>query len=141
MKFRDGYDGQLVDTIYKQLPYELHPKKDINTEFIKLNCKGLLTIRKGYGWDYATVPLTHWASNRLAGKKSKYPTLIHDALCQLYNQGLLTMDPTRIHTDTFFHQLLLERDFWRIRALVWFKATRLGAKFGNHAPKKVIEVW
>ena len=139
MKYRDGYDGQLVEDVHFQLPCELHPVNTIDTEFIYLNVLGELTIRGGYCWDYASVPLTHWISNKLAGKKSKVPSLVHDSLCQLHRNGLLPHDENRLHTDKFFYQLLLDRKFWRIRAYAWFKAVRIGAKYNKQEPKQVFE--
>jgi len=137
MKYRDGYDGQLCETVHYQCPYELHPVNAIKTEFIDLDCMGELTIHAGYCWDYASVPLTHWISNKLAGNKSKVPSLVHDALCQLHRNGYLPHDQDRLHTDKYFYQLLRERKFWRVRAWAWYKAVRIGAKYSKQKPKKV----
>jgi hypothetical protein len=134
--YRDGYEGQLVHTVKFQLPYELHPANEIRTEFIDLDCLGELIIRAGYSWDYASVPLTGWLSNKIAGKKSKTPSLVHDALCQLHRHGKLPHDEDRLHTDKFFYYLLLERKFWKFRAWLWFKAVRIGAKHHKQTPKK-----
>lgn len=132
IRYRDGYDGQLVETVVFKLPDNLKPEKHIDTEFLDLDIDGNLTIQAGYAWDYASVPFTHWISNKVAGNKSKAPSLVHDALCQLHRQGYLHHDDDRLNTDTFFYQLLLERNFWRIRAWLWFKAVRLGS---NHRQK------
>ena len=137
IRYRDGYDGQLVDDVEFQLPKNLWPKKDIETEFLDLHRNGKLKIRAAYAWDFASVPFTHWISNKMAGRKSKTPSLVHDALCQLHRQGYLPHDESRLHTDTFFHQLLLERKFWRVRAWAWLKAVRLGAKTHKQETKKV----
>lgn len=140
MKYRHGYDGQLAEIEFFQLPEELWPKKGIVTPFIWLATDGKLTILANYAWDYATVPLTKWLSNKIAGKKSKTPSLAHDALCQLHRNGYMPMDPTRLHIDTYFYQLLLDRKFWKVRAWAWFKGVRIGAKYGKQKPKEVIEV-
>jgi hypothetical protein len=50
MKYRDGYDGQLAETIHFQLPDELWPKKEIITPFIWLSREGELVILVGYAW-------------------------------------------------------------------------------------------
>lgn len=140
MKYRDGYSGQLVGTEYFQLPKELWPKEDVVTPFIWLSKKGELIIIDAYAWDYASVPLFKKLSNYVQGKKSKVPSLAHDALCQLYRNDLMPMDPTRLHIDMYFYTLLLERKFWKFRAWLWFKAVRLGAKYGKQEPKEVFEV-
>jgi hypothetical protein len=137
MKYRDGYDGQVYEDEVFQLPESLWPEKDIHVDFLVLTTEGVLITEKGYSWDYASVPFTHWISNKLAGKKSKKPSLGHDALCQLHRNGYLPMDESRLHTDTYFYQLLLERKFWRVRAWLWLKAVRLGAKYAKQKPKKV----
>jgi hypothetical protein len=139
MKYRDGYDGQLAETIHFQLPDELWPKKEIITPFIWLSREGELVILVGYSWDYASVPFTHWISNKIAGRKSKVPSLAHDALCQLHRNGYLPHDVSRLYTDRYFHKLLLDRKFWKIRAWAWFKAVRLGAKYAKQKPKQVFE--
>jgi hypothetical protein len=139
MKYRDGYDGQVAETIHFDLPKELWPKEGVVTPFIWLSPEGVLTVIAGYSWDYASVPFTHWISNKIAGRKSKVPSLAHDALCQLHRNGHLPMDESRLHTDRYFHQLLLERKFWRIRSWMWFKAVRLGAKYSKQKPKEVFE--
>jgi hypothetical protein len=139
VKYRDGYDGQLCETVAFKLPKELWPKKKVETELINLTIDGWLTIKSAYSWDYASVPFTHWISNKLAGKKSKVPSLVHDSLCQLHRNGYLPHDESRLHTDTVFYELLLERNFWRIRAWMWFKAVMLGAKYAKQKPKEVFE--
>jgi hypothetical protein len=138
MKYRDGYDGQVAEDEIFILPEILWPKEPINEEFITVSITGLMVIKSGYAWDYATVPLTHWISNKIGGKKTKTPSLGHDALCQLKRIGLLPMDPTRIHTDTYFYTLLLKRKFWKVRAWAWFKAVRIGAKYHKQKPKEVL---
>ena len=141
MKYRNfGCAGQLAVTEIFLVPEELWPAEDIITEFITLTTKGVMTVIRSYVWDYATVPFTKWISNKLAGKKSKRPSLGHDALCELHNLGLMPHDPDRLFTDKWFHTLLLERDFWKIRAWSWYKFVKLGAKFHKHKIKKIIEV-
>lgn len=139
LKYRDigGNAGQVVADYSVQLPHVLWPAEAIVTEFILVTVDGDMTAKRGYVWDYATVPLTKKISNKLAGKKSKVPSLAHDMLCQLKRHDLLPQDPTRVHTDRFFYALLLERKFWRVRAWAWYKAVRFGAKHHKQKPRKV----
>ena len=136
IKYRDGYDGQLAETARFQLPPELHPFSDIETEFLDLNCLGKLTIKVGYAWDYASVPITHKFSNMFQGNRSKTPSLVHDALCQLHRQGYLMMTNPRRHADNHFHTMLRERGFWKLRAWLWWKAVRIGSK-KEQKPKEI----
>jgi hypothetical protein len=140
MKYRDfGRFGQVVEDYTFQLPEELWPDEPIVTEWLTVSVKGEMTCLSGFIWDYASVPFTGWISNKLAGKKSKVPSLGHDALCRLKRRGLLPQDPTRILTDKFFYVLLLARKFWKARAYSWWKAVRLGAKSHKQKPMPIRE--
>ena len=139
MKYRTGYDGQVAEDFTIQLPPELHPEEPIETEFLQLDTTGLLTIFSGYSWDFASVPLTHWLSNKIQGRRSKTPSLIHDSLCQLYRQGHLKMPGARQHADKFFYKLLLERGFWKFRAWAWSKAVLHWGKRNKQEPKQILE--
>ena len=142
MKYRDfGNFGQVVEDETFQLPRKLWPEKEVITPWLTVDVHGEMICLKGFIWDYATVPFTKWISNKIAGKKSKVPSLGHDALCRLKRNHLLPQDPTREHTDRFFYDLLLERKFWKIRAWAWYKAVRLGAKAHKAGPRKVYEVF
>ena len=46
IRYRSGYKYQLA-TRYS-MPITIKPKKDIKTEFINLDTKGKLTIKRGY---------------------------------------------------------------------------------------------
>ena len=141
MKYRDfGNFGQVLEDYTFQLPRVLRPTEAIVTPWLTVNIHGEMTCLKGFIWDYATVPFTKWISNKIAGEKSKVPSLGHDALCRLKRKGLLPQDPTREHTDRFFYNLLMEREFWEIRAWSWWKAVRLGAKTHKAGPRKVYDV-
>ena len=142
MKYRDfGSFGQVLEDYTFQLPPELWPKKPIVTEWLTVTPKGVMTCLKGFIWDYATIPFTKWLSNKIAGEKSKVPSLGHDALCRLKRKGLLPQDPKRKHTDRFFYDLLIARKFWKARAWSWWKAVRLGATWHKVGPRKVYEVF
>jgi len=134
--YRDGYKGQLAKTAIFQVPYELHPPNEIRTEFISLNVLGELIIKSGYSWDYASGPT--W--DALASKKSKVPSLVHDAFCQLIRQGYMVDVPdARKHADKFFYFQLRERKFWWLRAKIWYRGVRLGAKWNKQKPKPILE--
>jgi len=139
IKYRDGYDGQLAETVTFQLPITLCPFASIESEFLDLTETGQLTIKAGYAWDYASVPVTHKFSNWFQGDKSKVPSLIHDALCQLIRQKLLTVVDARLHADKHFYELLRERKFGRVRAWVWYRGVRIGAKMNEQKPKPILE--
>ena len=74
IRYRSGYKYQLA-TRYSIL-INIKPKKDIKTEFIKLDAKGKLTIKRGYAWDGPSGPVVDTKENMRA-------SLVHDALYQL----------------------------------------------------------
>jgi hypothetical protein len=141
LRYRDfGSFGQVLEDYTFQLPEELWPEQEIITEWLTITTKGVMTCLRGFIWDYATVPFTNWISNKLAGAKSKVPSLGHDALCRAKRKGLLPHDPKRKFTDRFFYDLLLARKFLKARAWAWWKSVQLGARWHKAKPRKVIEV-
>ena len=139
MKYRNGYDGQTAESFQIQLPPELHPEHAIDDDFLHLGTTGVLVIDSGYAWDYASVPVTKKLSNWIQGKKSKTPSLVHDALCQLTRKELLTVPGARQHADLFFYHMLLERGFWKIRAWLWYKAVYHWGMKHKQEPKPILE--
>ena len=141
MKYRDfGNFGQVLEDETFQLPEVLWPKEPIEAPWLTVATDGKMVCLRGFIWDYCTVPFTKWLSNKIAGRKSKKPSCGHDALCRLKRKSLLPQDPNRKHTDRFFYDLLLERNFWRVRAYTWWKFVSLYAKTHKTGPRKVIEV-
>lgn len=49
IRYRSGYKYQLVNDYRVQT--SILPGFDIETEFVELDCSGMLTIRHGYAWD------------------------------------------------------------------------------------------
>jgi len=136
--YRDGYEGQVAETYTIQLPRQLHPPQDIQTEFINLSQDGLLVILSGYAWDFGSGPTLDF--RYFPGyKKARLPTLVHDALCQLHRNGYLDgIDRPRYHSDRFFYDLLRERKFWKPRARLWYRGVRIGS-INPQEPKPILE--
>ena len=63
----------------------IRPKFDIATEWIDLDCGGLLAIRAGYAWDGPTDPAPDL-------KCMMRPSLKHDAFGDLMRRGWLDFD-------------------------------------------------
>jgi len=136
IKYRKGYKYQISADACGQTP--IKPEKAIETEFINMTVDGFLFIRAGYAWDGASVPITHWLSNKIGGKKTKTPSLVHDAFCQLIRQGYLP-DKTRKEADLYFYDLLRERKMWKFRAKLWLRGVRIGAKANRQKPKEIYQ--
>ena len=125
IKYRKGYKYQLAGDVSGQTP--IKPEKEIDTEFIKMTMDGFMFIKSGYAWDGATkVPDV---------RKAMTPSLVHDAFCQLIRNGYLPKS-ARKEADIFFHTMLLERGFWKVRAWFWLRGVRIGSKF-TQKPKEV----
>ena len=129
IKYRRGYKYQIACSTQGQTP--IIPIKPIDTEFIKLSAEGYMFIKSGYAWDGASGP-TIDTSNTMV------PSLVHDAFCQLIRLGYLP-DSARIEADNFFFVLLREeeRKMWIVRAKIWLRGVRFGAKHHKQKPKKV----
>ena len=74
IKYRSKYKYQLAEEYRLKIP--LQPKKVIETEFINLDCDGILVVASGYAWDGPSGHLVDTTRNMRA-------SLVHDALYQL----------------------------------------------------------
>lgn len=121
--YRAGYKYQLADEYRDRIG--IRPSKTIDTEFIRLDTDGQLTIRKGYAWNGADGPTFEWPGR----KKTKRPTLVHDAGYQLIRQGHLDKS-NRDPFDRLLEQDLIEDGMWKWWAARWYNGVNLG---GNAA--------
>ncbi len=74
IEYRSGYKYQLVES--HEVEVNITPEKDVETEYIDLTTRGLLTVKQGYAWDGPSGP-TIDTKNFMRG------SLVHDALYQL----------------------------------------------------------
>ena len=118
LHYRKGYKGQVDKTLEIQTP--LRPAKDIETEYLLLVTTGLLTISKGYAYDFASGPTIDYPEWIRAA------ALPHDALCQLFREGYLDADDRRT-TDKWFRRILKANGMNPIRREVWYRGVRLEA--------------
>ena len=79
IRYRDGYKYQLVETYTCKTSIV---GQQSESEFIKLDDDGTLTIRRGYAWDGPSGPAID-TKNFMRG------SLVHDALYQLMREGLI----------------------------------------------------
>jgi len=94
---------------------------------------GVLTIRKGYAWNGSSVPLKQWTSWLWdSDKYCKKASLIHDALCQLMREGILS----KIHkeyADTLYREMCIEGGMGEKEADIRFWCLR---RFPNKGIRK-----
>lgn len=127
IKYRKGYKYQIAGDVVGKSP--IMPTKDVDTEFIALTCGGNMTIRSGYSWDGASGPT-------IDTKNSMTASLIHDCYCQLIRNGYLGKS-ARKQADKYFYEMLRERKMWIVRAKIWLRGVRFGAKHHTQKPKRV----
>ncbi len=96
-----------------------------------LNIVGLLTISKGYAWD--------GASGAWDTKTFMRGSLVHDALCQLINEGLLPKH-CQEEADNLLKEICLEDGMNPIRAWWVHRAVRRYDKSGlkNYKGKEIL---
>ena len=118
-----------------QLTKDYHQKTKIrywNTvraKFITLFPDGQIVIKKGYAWDGSTVVMDTKACMR--------PSLVHDALCQLIDEGLLNIKH-REAVDKLYRDMCIadgmwkwhaDLRYWGLRKYWWLK--QFGKKAGQ----------
>lgn len=102
---------------------------DVQTQYVGIS-QGILVIAARYAWDGASFMPYKWFGTPKAWLT---PSLMHDALYQLFREGLLDRQ-YREAADRLFLEMLIERGVWRIVAWVAYWAVRV---FGNFAVRKV----
>lgn len=92
---------------------------NITTEYLCLDDKGRLLIKKGYCWDGPSGPT-------IDTKSAMRGSLVHDALYQLMRMGLLLLS-NRKGADKELYQTCLEDNMWKWRAWLWYRAVKKAA--------------
>lgn len=105
--FNSGYKYQLKANYTTQI--EIKPAQRIDTDFIKLEIDGTLTIMKGYAWDGPSGPTI----DTLTFMRG---SLIHDCLYQLCREKHLDRLVHREVADRILQRVCLEDGMWPIFA-------------------------
>jgi hypothetical protein len=127
-RFRKGYRYQLAeDREFIHTP--LRPKEDIVTTFIELRTDGTLLTKLGYAWD--------GRSGLLRRKKTKGPSLFHDAVYQLIRRGHLPPEAKQI-ADDYYVRLLRKN-----KVAKWYSGVdgRMLKWFGSKAASEEKEIY
>ena len=119
IRYRSGYKYQLA-TNYS-IPIKAKPKKDIETEFIKLDTKGKLTIIRGYAWDGPSGPVVDTKENMRA-------SLVHDALYQLMRHKKLSAKAYKDKADKIFKNICIKDGVPKNIASAYYVGLKLGGK-------------
>lgn len=112
-----------METHHESTPIKPVGRYEIDTDFIRLDMFGNLTIRAGYCWDGPSGPA-------IDTPNFMCPSLVHDALYQLIRMGLLP-EWEKDKIDDFLKKMCRARNMSGIRA--WW--VRVGVWFGKGATK------
>jgi len=102
---------------------------EIDTEYIILWYSGRLFVKERYAWDGPSF-LTIDTKNAMRG------SLFHDALYQLFREGLLDRDKWRKHADELLRDICIKDGMWPNRAKLWYWFVRRFAKASSMPRKK-----
>ena len=130
MKYRKGYKYQLA--VDEKLKTRIRLTQAIDTQFIKLDVAGELTILSGYSWDGPSGPTVDRKTNMRG-------SLIHDALYQLIRQGFLPKS-MRAEADQIIYECLINDGMWKFWAKLWRRELRKFAGFAAD-PKNIKKVY
>lgn len=130
IRYTSGYKYQLLSAVVYKTPYKLEQR--VSNDFLIMDEDGTLLIEAGYAWD--------GASGGVDTKSIMRASLIHDALCQLINEGLLPKS-TQVTADWVLKQVCLEDGMSSARAWWVHRSVRrydtLGLK--KYKRKEIIE--
>ena len=129
MKYRKGYKYQVAETTWVQT--DIYPEADIDTHFVSLTKKGVLTVRDGYASDGPSGPT-------IDTRSSIRGAIFHDALYELMRKGLLA-SYWRSHADGLAYEIWIEDGMWKWRAMRWYRAiSSFAGSFADPKHKKRI---
>ena len=116
IKYKSGYKYQLHEEY--RVKVSVIPTGDITTDYLDLDTKGMLVIKKGYAWDGPSGPSID-TPNFMRG------SLVHDALYQLLR--IKKLEPKwRKESDNELARICREDGMSRIRAWWVLRSVRLG---------------
>lgn len=94
---------------------EIKPSSTIRTVFTTLTPTGRLYIKKGFCWD--------GASGAIDTKNIMRGSAVHDALCNLHQKGLITIDQ-RKQADKLLYKIIKQDGMSSVRAKIVYEAVR-----------------
>ena len=129
MKYKSGYKYQLAEFFELQTGIG---NTGANSDYIALDPDGYMVINAAYAWDGPSGPT-------FDTKNSMTPSLVHDCFCQLIREGHLTSS-YRKPADKLFYRMCRDRGMNPIRAWIWYRGVRFGARFNEQKPRPILEV-
>lgn len=135
VRYRSGYRYQLRETTTYRLPPWFRGVVAASDGYIDLR-DGVLTIAAGYAWDGASGPA-------IDTPDFMGPSLVHDALYQLGEEGKLPIGWRRQADDVLFfacraNSMWLVRAWWVWLAVHWFGGLYGRRPWGNRTRSAVL---
>lgn len=96
IQYKEGYKYQLVADYH--INTKIKPAGDIVTDYIELDSKGTLTVKKGYAWDGTSGPVLDTDNNLRA-------SLVHDAFYQLMRMRKIKSTEHKKSADKLFRNM------------------------------------
>lgn len=128
MRYKTGYKYILAEET--MFPTKIRPTNDIGIgSYVTLVREGWIILGKGYAWN----GMSFWPDT----KKNMKAGLVHDALYQLMQEGLLAMSWKNAADETFRDMLIAEED--PTASLCFWAVQNLGGYFIKY-PDVVLEV-
>ena len=119
IRYRSGYKYQLASSY--SIPINIKSKKDIKTEFINLDTKGKLAIKRGYAWGGPSGPVVDTEENMRA-------SLVHDAFYQLMRHKKLNAKAYKDKADKIFKKICIKDGVSKKIASAYYYGLRIGGK-------------
>ena len=107
--FKKGYKYQVTRPFYHKL--SINPFVEYLGRYYSLSMEGVLTVHIGYAWDGSSGPT-------LDTKNQFRASAVHDALCQLIEEGIIK-ESFRDSAHKIFYDILIEDKMNKIRAKLW----------------------
>ena len=96
IQYKSGYKYQLA--VDYHIRSNIKPVSDVVTDYIDLDVKGNLTVKKGYAWDGTSGPVLDTNENLRA-------SLVHDAYYQLMRMRKLKSTEYKDAADKLFRNM------------------------------------
>ncbi|MEJ2766601.1 DUF1353 domain-containing protein [Photobacterium sp. MCCC 1A19761] len=106
----------------------------LHNNFLKLDSKGNLHIKRGYAWDGPSGPVVDTKENMRA-------SLVHDALYQLMRNEFLDPDVYKDEADKIFEKICIEDGVLEEIAHVYYLGLKIGGRPSTDPKnKKVVHI-
>lgn len=131
--YRSGYKYQLASNYSVDTGLNIDADIDDNN-FLKLDSKGIIHIKKGYAWDGPSGPVLDTNENMRA-------SLVHDALYQLMRNEFLDPDVHKDEADKLFRKICIDDDVQEEIAQVYYLGLQIGGQPSTDPRnKKVVHI-